>query len=208
MDCWMTTTNWHEPLYCHWHIWDRRWGGHVDRFGRLGPQKILQGIIWIEGSSSWVDLKSNILLSKAWDTTNTCHHLCLFSHVFTIVSTFAHPKSSILILFCRKMPRTWILPKYVHFSQSSHDIPMIFPWYSSQDAIKLLDSDKSLDLFRGRASSLLQTSKDRGECTWKTKLKLIETHVSCCFMLFPTCLCSTPMSINLVGGFNHEFYVP
>lgn len=30
-----------------------------------------------------------------------------------------------------------------------------------QDAIKLLDSDKSLDLFRGRASSLLQTSKDR-----------------------------------------------
>lgn len=29
-----------------------------------------------------------------------------------------------------------------------------------QDTIKLLDSDESLDLFRGRASSLLQTSKD------------------------------------------------
>lgn len=34
------------------------------------------------------------------------------------------------------------------------------PFLDHQDTIKILDSDKSLDLFRGRAS-FLQTSKDR-----------------------------------------------
>jgi len=42
-----------------------------------------------------------------------------------------------------------------------------------QDTIKLLDSDKSLDLFRGRASSLLQTSKDR-----KDEVKKLLSKVS------------------------------